>query len=1745
MTGDVSSNKQDEHQNQQSSSEMVLNQQERLEMGSDMKMEPEADSNIQSSAEVMKNQVSGYEIDSNNESTQKMAYSDESTLYLASNHESTSNLASSRESPFDLASDNDATPKMTSYQESEMGRFLRELLENHDEEHPSEPMLSPDELLEPSFFGYRDNAEDHFEEDLLDRTEPELAQTAPSPSLVARSLAKSLEERPLEGFNIHLTPFSLPDYYTLSTVGSSQRPDPPSTSSHATNLTNSRSPPSPIRTQPKRRYQRRGTVKLHNWNRSVSNDRSEDHHRPRALFDINDKLASPPNEPIYMNRSGVTRRISMRQKQAQSVIIMDEQSFSGDESSPSPHTMLKDARCGSLPSMNINSEGEETQDTNTWSSTYEKDNIGFSDPLVTSSIFRSDSNSNSIGDFQVLNIPNESDEYSSKVSSPVEEDNRPPHSAPPNMEDNTHFTFERRKSMIQELPAISEDLREEERPPSACSSTENDNTFHKRSTSDYILDKKEASPPLVKRNSIQETKDKPRLRIISGNPNGNGDHVDGKHETTMNKTYDLPYSPHEDKNMILKQNGSKKLHLVESQKRGSMSQTISSPMPTPHRFDINALTPRRCTIQKKKKKTKSRQPGRGIASATDFVDPSLLHGVGNSESLLSALAEIPEATQPVIRTDRDKKSGMSFTFWSIRHKKKLQKDARSTNSISPGRSDLDLKRASFAEFGAHMSPKVSDEERQRKNTLGPNDIPTALSQTRRISGSLADIEQFHAHFKNQQTIDEEEEDIYHQHKEFPNLQTPRIRLDSPEKSVYVPDGVVVTHERCFLPPVWVQPASPSREDARPLFQPQDSIDRPGVEEHEPRPRRRRTSSVSKSPTISDQLILHNIQKEKIKMDPFMLSTDSLESTAGSGSSFYRWPSLRKKKAKSCKTKPVTEPKNVARTYSEKYFNSVGHKRNLSLADGGSVRIRVLPDTLAKVLGSHNSSIDLRSLSEEEPINWPLLEKPKWEDLRIWDDIDDSWSSRHPTIHLPHSEAKRQNVIYELHATETRHCRVLIYLQQVFQAGLLIKKVLPPNDVKSIIPDVLDSLLDFHLQFLRRIRTRIAENPVVRTISDIVVDEFRNGENRAAAVNAYTEFCLASNEADKRYEDLMNKNSRFKLFIDEIDRNLVYSRSMNFKSCFLLVTQRLTKYPMLIEQILKYEEGEDKNLSLRACAAVKGFASRVDKELSTHMLNKRFDKIRNMIEKTSKGNLLDEEFTYDDLITSGDTYRKILSIGTVTWKSATHQSHELIMLLFDDIIVFLQGRNDVLYFFQQKDHASVLPLKATLVREMPRSNEVMLIVIDQKKPDMYRLSFNSKSEMTQWVHALKSANNNAPKFVRTASRLMFVEGSRSSTSQDNSNEESQYTEDLDKWHNELDKLYADRKNRDSKLEEYMEEHMQFLDGIREHVSKFPVRPTIENGSNSVRQKEMKEIVKMKNLLKAKFADLRTHRRAKFDKLIERAEKARDSDLPSYYDEVYELSHPGGFESATFSSSDENSPSTSERCRKPRRVRTYHGEEDSKHQNVRRHTTVPHVYDNEDETEAEKLIDQEIMRLPLKVNQKSRKAATDLIRENIRLRLENDRLRDENALTNIHLTALKARKNPFAETAEKLESLRQKQEEVQNKEVLFKKEYEKRMDALKMMEEELKAKEAELRQRELEMANNNQSFSSLPTESPASPIAESPRPDLNRETSFRLGAAILDNHKPTMIPRSTQSATDVVPRHLASKSETKLDKTKKKK
>lgn len=216
--------------------------------------------------------------------------------------------------------------------------------------------------------------------------------------------------------------------------------------------------------------------------------------------------------------------------------------------------------------------------------------------------------------------------------------------------------------------------------------------------------------------------------------------------------------------------------------------------------------------------------------------------------------------------------------------------------------------------------QLSNSVVRKVSTIQP---PFSMLKDRRISASLADIENFHHSWRKPDPSQEGTPPfrvLPHDINNRLSFTTSLSSIESDEeRPIFVPEGVVVTREHCILPPVWVHPASPIVEPERlqwPLPQHQRvqmtlRVCRETV-----------SSCINKVP---DEL-LHNMSKQKPVTFPRLDSKESLTSppplpTVNSFPVISKWPSMRKKKTRSCKSKMasgVPHGASIQRTHSEKY-----------------------------------------------------------------------------------------------------------------------------------------------------------------------------------------------------------------------------------------------------------------------------------------------------------------------------------------------------------------------------------------------------------------------------------------------------------------------------------------------------------------------------------------------------------------------------------------------------------------------------------------------------------------------------------------------------------------------------------------------------------------------------------------------------------------------------------------------------------
>ncbi|XP_056356286.1 A-kinase anchor protein 13 isoform X7 [Oenanthe melanoleuca] len=336
--------------------------------------------------------------------------------------------------------------------------------------------------------------------------------------------------------------------------------------------------------------------------------------------------------------------------------------------------------------------------------------------------------------------------------------------------------------------------------------------------------------------------------------------------------------------------------------------------------------------------------------------------------------------------------------------------------------------------------------------------------------------------------------------------------------------------------------------------------------------------------------------------------------------------------------------------------------------------------------------------------------------------------------------KRQDVIYELMQTEMHHVRTLKIMNDVYSAAMVKELQYDQQVVDKIFP-CLENLLHIHSQFFQRILERKKEsladksekNFVIRRIGDILVNQF-SGENAERMKKTYGKFCGHHNEAVSYFKDLYSKDKRFQAFVKKkMSSSLV--RRLGIPECILLVTQRITKYPVLLQRILQYTkenevEHEDLTQSLNL---VKDVIAAVNSKVSNYEKKMRLGEIYNRTDSKSIMRMKSGQmFAREDL-----RHRKLIRDGPVSLKNSAGRLKEVQAVLLSDMLVFLQEKDQKYVFASLDQKSTVISLKKLIVREVAHEEKgLFLISMGGKDPEMVEVHASSKEERNGWIQIIQ-------------------------------------------------------------------------------------------------------------------------------------------------------------------------------------------------------------------------------------------------------------------------------------------------------------------------------------------------------------------------------------------------------------------------
>ncbi|KAL6116154.1 arhgef12 [Pungitius sinensis] len=362
-------------------------------------------------------------------------------------------------------------------------------------------------------------------------------------------------------------------------------------------------------------------------------------------------------------------------------------------------------------------------------------------------------------------------------------------------------------------------------------------------------------------------------------------------------------------------------------------------------------------------------------------------------------------------------------------------------------------------------------------------------------------------------------------------------------------------------------------------------------------------------------------------------------------------------------------------------------------------------------------------SEHDPPNWQQL------------------VGREILAGLRTQEIKRQEVIHELFYTERTHVRMLKVLDHVFYQKLSKEAILPPADIKNIFTN-LDEILQLHVSILEQmaaVRKR-NESSVIDQIGDDLLSWFSDGEEEEIK-KAVGTFCSNQPFALEIIKTKQKKDSRFTSFLQEAESNRL-CRRLQLKDIIPVEMQRLTKYPLLLENIAKYTDNAvEKDKVKQAADCCRKILNHVNQAVKESEDKQRLEDYQRRLDLSSlkqTDNPMILELKNLDL-----TKRTMVHEGPLSWKVNKDKTIELYTLLLQDILVLLQKQDERLILKCYSKNlvgpadnkhifSPIIKLNTVLIRSVATDNKSFFVLsMSENGAQIYELMAPTVSDQRTW------------------------------------------------------------------------------------------------------------------------------------------------------------------------------------------------------------------------------------------------------------------------------------------------------------------------------------------------------------------------------------------------------------------------------
>uniref|UniRef100_A0A8B9PUY1 Rho guanine nucleotide exchange factor 11 n=1 Tax=Apteryx owenii TaxID=8824 RepID=A0A8B9PUY1_APTOW len=378
-------------------------------------------------------------------------------------------------------------------------------------------------------------------------------------------------------------------------------------------------------------------------------------------------------------------------------------------------------------------------------------------------------------------------------------------------------------------------------------------------------------------------------------------------------------------------------------------------------------------------------------------------------------------------------------------------------------------------------------------------------------------------------------------------------------------------------------------------------------------------------------------------------------------------------------------------------------------------------------------------------------------------------SREVVANLQQKEIDRQEVINELFATEGSHLRILRVLDLLFYQRMKKESLLSREELALLFPNLPD-VIEIHNSLSESMKKLREEGPIIKEIGDLMLSRF-DGLAKEEIQQVTADFCSYQSIALELIKTKQRKESRFQIFMQEAESN-PQCRRLQLKDLIISEMQRLTKYPLLLENILKHTEAgtSEHDKLCRARDQCRDILKYVNEAVKRAENRHRLEGYQKRLDATSlerTNNPLAAEFKSLDL-----TSRRMIHEGPLTWRISKDKTVDLHVLLLEDLLVLLQKQDEKLVLKchsktalgssdNKQTFSPVLKLSSVLIRSVATDKRALFIICTSELgPQIYELVALTSSEKNTWMEVLEEAVQRAMR-NRRALRVSSLPGSRPS------------------------------------------------------------------------------------------------------------------------------------------------------------------------------------------------------------------------------------------------------------------------------------------------------------------------------------------------------------------------------------------------